>query len=185
MYDLSRIFTNSNLKILRLLKKEEGLYIREIAERLALSPFSIHNSIKLFYTMGFVEEKKVKNRKTIYLVRDNPLLKIIFSLINFSDISENINFKKLVKLGNVGVYGSFASGGDTKESDIDLWFYKQEKVSNIEIIEITREIEKDFGMEVNLLVLNDLKIKNMMENDPEFFYRLKLSSIAVNDYVFG
>ena len=185
MYDLSHIFTKSNLKILRLLKKEEGLYIREIAERLAISPFSVHNSIKLFKRLGFVEVKKVKNRKTIYLVRDNPILKKMVSLINISDLSGNKNFKRLMKSGKVGVYGSFASGEDTKESDIDLWCYKQEKVSNIELREITREIEKDFGMEVKLFVLSDSKIKDIMDNDPEFFYRLKLSSIAVNGDVFG
>ncbi|MCL7474585.1 MAG: nucleotidyltransferase domain-containing protein [ANME-2 cluster archaeon] len=185
MYDLSHVFTKSNLKILRLLKKEEGLYIREIAEILAISPFSVHNSFKLFKKLGFFEEKKVKNRKTIYLVRDNPILKKIFSLINISDLSGNESFKKLIKSGKVGVYGSFASGEDTKESDIDLWFYKQENVSYIELREITREIEKDFGMEVKLLVLHDSKIKDIMENDPEFFYRLKLSSIAVNGDVFG
>ncbi|MCK4936998.1 MAG: nucleotidyltransferase domain-containing protein [Methanosarcinales archaeon] len=185
MYDLSYVFTKSNLKILRLLKKEEGLYIREIAERLAISPFSVHNSIKLFKRFGFVKEKKVKNRKTIYLVRDNPILKKIFSLINISDLSENKNFKQLMKSGKVGIYGSFASGEDTIESDIDLWCYKQENVSNIELREITREIEKDFGMEVKLFVLSDSKIKIIMENDPEFFYRLKLGSIAVNGDVFG
>jgi len=106
MYDLSHLFTKSKLKLLRLLKKEEGLYIREIAERLAISPFSVHNSIKLFKKLGFVEVKKVKNRKTIYLVRDNPILKNIFSLINISDLSGNKNFKRLMKSGKVGVYGS-------------------------------------------------------------------------------
>ena len=40
-------------------------------------------------------------------------------------------------------------------------------------------------MEVKLFVLSDSKIKDIMDNDPEFFYRLKLSSIAVNGDVFG
>lgn len=185
MYDLSKIFNRSNIKILSLLKKEDGLYIREIAEILDLSTFSVHKSIKLFKKMRFIEEKKVKNRKTIYLIRQDPLLVKIISLVNLSEIVNNKNFKRLTKFGKVGIYGSFGSGEDDKESDIDLWFYPLEKISNIELKEITREIEKEFKMEVKLLVLNTSKINDLMQNDPEFYYRLKLSSIAINGDIFG
>jgi DNA-binding MarR family transcriptional regulator len=185
VYDLSKIFNRSNIRILSLLKKEDGLYIREIAERLDISPFSVHKSIKLFNKMGFIEEKKVKNRKTIYLIRQDPLLIKIISLINISEIIENKNFIKLTKFGKIGIYGSFGSGEDVKESDIDLWFFPLEKISNIELKEITREIEKEFEMEVKLLVLDNSKIHDFMQNDPEFYYRLKLSSIAINGDIFG
>jgi predicted nucleotidyltransferase len=127
----------------------------------------------------------VKNRKTIYLIRQDPLLIKIISLINISEIIENKNFIKLTKFGKIGIYGSFGSGEDVKESDIDLWFFPLEKISNIELKEITREIEKEFEMEVKLLVLDNSKIHDFMQNDPEFYYRLKLSSIAINGDIFG
>lgn len=185
MYNLTNIFNKSNLKILDLLKKEDGLYIREIAEKLKLSPFAVHNSVKLFKKNGLIKEKKVKNRKTVYLNRDNPVLKKIISLINTSDLMANKNFQRLRKAGKVGIYGSFASGEDTKGSDIDLWIYPLSKVLSIELREITRKIEKDFEMEVKLLVLDDSKIKDLMKNDPEFYYRLKLISVAIDGDIFG
>lgn len=185
MYDIEKVFNKSNLKILRLLKKEGGLYIREIAENLSLSPFAVHNSIKLFKKLDFVKEKKVKNRKTVYLERENPVLKKIISLINVSDLIANKNFLRLRKEGKVGVYGSFALGEDVKESDIDLWVYPLREVSSIELREITREIERDVEMEVKLLVLDDSKIKELRENDPEFHWRLKLTSIFMDGDVFG
>jgi predicted nucleotidyltransferase len=185
MNELGRVFSKTNLKILKLLKKEEGLYIREIAERLSLSPFAVHNSVKLFKELGFAKEKKVKNRKTVYLKRDNALLKKIISLINISDLAANRNFRRLRKIGKVGVYGSFASGEDTRESDIDLWVYPLKKASSNELREITRGIEKDFEIEVRLLVLNDSKIRDLRDKDPEFYYRLKLTSVFEDGDVFG
>jgi len=179
-HSLRQVFNKSNLRILQLLKKEEGLYIREIAEKLSISPFAVHNAVKIFKNLGFVREKRVKNRKAIYLNRDNPILKKILSLINIYDLMTNKNFQKLRKKGRVGVYGSFASGEDTKDSDVDLWIYPKKKISSIELREITREIERDFGMEVKLLILNDSKIKDLMENDPEFYYRLKLTSVILD-----
>lgn len=179
-HSLREIFNKSSLRILQLLKKEEGLYIREIAEKLSISPFTVHNAVKLFKNFGFVREIEVKNRKAIYLKRNNPLLKKIFSLVNIYDLITNKNFQKLRKKGIVGVYGSFASGEDTKDSDIDLWIYPKKKISSIELREITREIERDFGTEVKLLILTDSKIKDLMENDPEFYYRLKLTSIVLD-----
>ncbi|WP_456473742.1 HVO_A0114 family putative DNA-binding protein [Candidatus Pyrohabitans sp.] len=184
MYDLIKVFNKSNLKILMLLKREEGMYIREIAERLDLSPYTVHNAIKLFKKFGFISEEKVKNRKTIYINRNNPILIKIISLINIYLILENKNFQKLRKFGKVGIYGSFASGEDTKESDIDLWIYPFTETSALELRGILREIEKDFEMEVRLLILNDSKIKDLRENDPEFYYRLKLASVALDGDVF-
>lgn len=185
MHDLRQVFSKTNLKILRLIKREEGLYVREIAERLSVSPFAVHKSVKLFKNLGFVKEKKVKNRKTVYLERANAILQRTISLINISDLVTNKNFQRLRDIGKVGVYGSFASGEDTRESDIDLWIYPFSKISDIGLREITREIERDFETEVRLLVLNDSKIRELRENDPEFYYRLKLTSIFVDGDVFG
>jgi len=79
--DLSEVFTKKNIEILRLLF-EENLHIRDIANRLGISPGKVHNSIKIFKKNNLVTETKEKNRKIISLNKNNPALNEINNLIN-------------------------------------------------------------------------------------------------------
>lgn len=176
MNSLIKIFTEKRIRILKLVLEHDGLYIREIAERAGMNPASVHNAIKLFGKMDIVSEKMVKNKKTITANRNNTILKKIKSLLNISELYDKKSFKELEKYGKVGIYGSFARGEDTPESDIDLWIYSNNKIDAIKLRNITRELERIFGKEVKLLILDGVKIKRLKEKDPEFYFRLKLTS---------
>ncbi|MDL5502733.1 MAG: hypothetical protein QSU88_05905, partial [Candidatus Methanoperedens sp.] len=62
------------------------------------------------------------------------------------------------------------------QSDIDMWIYTKNHSDVIKLKNITRKIETDFRKEVKLLLLTDKKIEDLKENDPEFYFRLKLTS---------
>lgn len=180
MNDLNRLFSKKNQIILKELASKNESYIREISENTGASPALVHQTVKLFKKLGFIKEKKLKNKKILSFDRDNLLLGKIRQLINIYEMQNHGSFKELKKHGTVGIYGSFAAGKDTPESDIDLWIYARDNVNAIELKNITRKIETDFKKEVKLLVLTDKKIKNLKEHDPEFYFRLKLTS-AGND----
>lgn len=183
MNDLSKVFTKNNIKILELIGSE-ALHIREIAERTSTSPATVHQAIKLFKKLDFVIEKKIKNRKVVSLNRKNVLLRKVRSLININKLVSSKAYKKLKQYGVVGIYGSFARGEDVPESDVDLWVYSKERTSVIKLKSIIRSLSKDLGKETRLLMLTDKKIKELKEKDPEFYYRLKLTSVVLNGYVF-
>jgi predicted nucleotidyltransferase len=178
MNDLSRLFTKKNLIILKDIAGESGTYIREISENTGTSPARVHQAIKLFKKFGFIKVEKIKNKKMIFLNRENILLNKIRQLINIYDLQSHGSFKELKRHGSVGIYGSFAAGKDMPESDIDLWIYTKNHVDAVKIKKVTRELEIDFKKEVKLLVLTDKKIKDLKENDPEFYFRLKLTSVG-------
>ena len=180
-----RLFNESTLKMLKLITLHDDLHVREIAERLGISPATVHYNITLLKKMGIIAERAVKNRKVVVLKRENIILKKLKSLINIYEFINHPAFKELERVGNVGIYGSFASGEDLPESDIDVWIYsEQQRISIIDLKPITRKIEKRFGKDVKILVLTNEKIKKLKENDPEFYYRLKLTSIFLNGDVF-
>ena len=79
--ELSEVFTKKNIEILRLLF-EENLHIRDIANRLGISPGKVHNSIKIFKKNNLVIETKEKNKKIISLNKNNTSLNEINNLIN-------------------------------------------------------------------------------------------------------
>jgi len=78
--DLSKIFTKKNIEILNLLEKE-SLHIRDIADKLNISPAKVHNTIQLFKSHNIINEIKDKNRIIIKLNKNNKLLKNIENLI--------------------------------------------------------------------------------------------------------
>jgi len=83
--ELSKIFTKKNIEILDLLFRE-SLHIRDIAEKLKISPAQVHNTIQTFKENSLVKEIQEKNRKIITLARENPMLKEIENLLNVEGI---------------------------------------------------------------------------------------------------
>lgn len=178
MNDLSKLFTKKNLLILKEIAGKTDTYIREISENTGTSPAQVHQAVKLFKKLGFIKEKKLKNKKIISLDRDNVILGKARQLINIYALLKHNSFKELKRRGSMGVYGSFAAGKDTPESDIDMWIYSKNHIDAIALKNITRKLETDFKREVKLLVLTDKKIKDLKEKDPEFYFRLKLTSVG-------
>ena len=88
--DLSKIFTKKNIEILDLLFRE-SLHIRDIAEKLSISPAQVHNTIQIFKENELVREIQEKNRKIITLNRENPLLEDMETLLNI-DGAEKISY---------------------------------------------------------------------------------------------
>jgi len=78
--ELTKLFTKKNIEILELLEKE-SLHIRDIADKLGISPAKVHGTIQLFKKHNIVNEIKDKNKKIIKLNKNNRLLKNIESLM--------------------------------------------------------------------------------------------------------
>jgi len=85
--ELNKLFTKKNLMILELLEKE-NLHIREIAERLEISPAKVHSTIKLFKKNDLINETRDKNKIIIKLNKNNQLLKNIESLLKMDETKE-------------------------------------------------------------------------------------------------
>ena len=85
--ELSKIFTKKNIEILNLLEKE-SLHIRDIADRLKISPAKVHGTIQLFKKHNIVNEIKDKNKKIIRLNKNNKLLKNIENLMETEETKE-------------------------------------------------------------------------------------------------
>ena len=95
--DLSRIFTKKNIEILDLLFRE-SLHIRDIAEKLSISPAQVHNTIKIFKENNMVSEIREKNRKIITLNRENPLMGDIENLLNIDGVENLPHGEEKIKL---------------------------------------------------------------------------------------
>jgi predicted DNA-binding protein YlxM (UPF0122 family) len=173
--DLISILTKNNVNIIKLLCKE-NLHIRDIADKLNYSPSSVHKLIQNLKKYNAIEEIKQKNRLIIKLNNNNTIINEIKRIINFNDLINSKSYKKLKSFGKIGVYGSFAKGTNDLGSDIDLWLLT--KKSELELRPLLRQLGLDLGYKVNILILSEKKIKQIKNEDYEFYIRLKLTSIG-------
>jgi predicted nucleotidyltransferase len=178
---LSEIFTKKTLEIIELLFLQPA-YIREIAEKINSSAGFVHAKIQILKRHNLVKETKIKNKKVIQINQNNLILRKIKSLMNITKITSSRNYKKLEKIGKVGIYGSFAEGIDDVKSDIDLWILTNK--SSLQFASIIRNLEKEMNKKINLLILNNKKIKKLKKHDYEFYIRLRLTSITKYGGVF-
>jgi len=93
--NISEVFTKKNIEILRLLSRE-SLHIRDIANKLDISPAKVHATIKVFKKNNLIKENKEKNKIIISLNKESSLLKNIQKLLN-ADV-EDISFESKIDI---------------------------------------------------------------------------------------
>ena len=86
--DISELFTKKNIEILHLLEKER-LHIRDIAQKLDISPARVSTAIQLFGNYGLVKEYKDKNRTMITLNQESTLLKNMLQVLGSNETSSH------------------------------------------------------------------------------------------------
>lgn len=171
--NIINILTKTNVKIIKMIDRE-NLHLRDIADKLKVSPGSVHKLVSILKKEKIVKETTHKNRINISLDRNNPIARELKEVINFNDIINSPAYKKLKKTGNTGFYGSYANGTNDNNSDLDLWVKTEKK--EIEIRPVIRELENQLNVKINPLLLTKSKIESLKKHDPEFHIRLRLTS---------
>ena len=95
--DITGIFTKKNIEILNLLSKE-SLHMRDIANKLEISPAKVHSTIQLFKKNNLIKENKEKNKIIISLNRGSLLLRNIQNLLDVSN--EDASFEPKISIFN-------------------------------------------------------------------------------------
>jgi len=182
MNNLYKIFNKNILRAIDSLSRGE-FYLRGIASSLKISPSAAHAIIKKLLKLKFVTISKQQNKRIITLNTDNLFLQKIKSLINLDKILSSRAYRELCKLGAASIYGSFSEGKNDKHSDLDLWVYG-EKVDPVKVSKVASLFEKELKVETNILVLNKNKLERLKKNDPEFYTRLKFTSVPKREEIF-
>ena len=127
MFSKHLVFTNPQ-KVLRFLLVYSGklCYEREIARGARISYGSANYVLNQFYKQGLVQ-KKTEGRMCYYSIDiSNPYIKEIKILNNLLLIEPLI--EKLKSWAHkIILYGSWAQGTDTQESDIDIFVVTSDK----------------------------------------------------------
>jgi len=171
--DLVRLFgSKERMKILEHAMLREDLRVTTIARELGLSKGLVSGYLRLLQESGLVEE----TRKGDLSPTNNPAARQVKKLLNMVRIDPRRLNKRGIR--GMGVYGSWAEGTNTVDSDADIWLKVKEYPSQEYLAVLSAELRKMLGCEIRLLVLTPSKTREVTK-DSVFFSNLRNNSILL------
>jgi predicted nucleotidyltransferase len=164
--------TKERIKILnRVIYKSDYISVNKIARDIKLSNGLVSKYLNLISKEGII--KRVDGK---FVVKNSIQTKTVKILLNLNAFDADF-FKKYRFVKGSGLYGSFAKGTNTEESDIDLWLFI-EKTKESDLASMTTELRRHFG-NVKPLYLTKEKIQLLKKEDMAFYHSLTYGSIII------
>ena len=161
---IEKLFTSKNrIKVLGYLFFEsEMLGVREISRKLGIAPSGIKREVDNLEELGIIKKmggKIVIDKSCNYI---NDLKNILIKTDYINEPIRNIFEKESVEF--VVLYGSFACGEYTKESDIDLLVIGD--ISEEKVFDLVEDLERKIKRDVNPIVWT---LENLNKNKKKGF----------------
>ncbi len=160
---------------------EREFHIRELAKIVKVSPTTATSYLEDFKRENLLEKSKSRN---VILYRANSQSSI------FRETKKYINILKILKSGLVEylnrqlnypeaiiLFGSYARGENTKQSDIDLFVLTSSKRELL-----LREYETKLGTNIQLFIYNRKEIQNMKSNNKNLLNNI-LNGIKLSGFI--
>ncbi len=163
--------TEERSRILEHVMFRENLRVTQISRALNLSKGLVSRFMRTLQANGLV--RKAGN---LYTPTDDFVAREVRRLINLS----KVKLRRIDKEGieGLGLYGSWARGTNTIESDLDVWVKAKEYPHQEYLATLSSQLRKMFGGEVRLLVLTPTKLEQIRADDV-FFSNLVRDSILL------
>lgn len=164
------ISDNKNTKIIRTILEdpEKELQVRKVAKEIKTSAASVSITLSKLKKLGLIKRKKIDI--------SNPKVRALKILFNIEIISNEItHIKKSVPAKGIGIYGSWANGTNTKESDLDIWIKTEKQPAAMEIAELRAKLRKKLKVEPSLLFLTKQKVEEIRKTNPPLYFSIVYS----------
>jgi predicted nucleotidyltransferase len=171
MYLQELFSTDERLRILEHVMLREDQRVSMISRECGLSKGLVSQFMRTLQANGLV--RKVGN---LYSPTDNFISREVRRIINLSKVRVRRMDRRSI-LG-LGLYGSWARGTNTIESDVDVWVKTDRYPSQEYLAAFSSQLRKMFGTEVRLLVLTSEKI-GQIKTDEVFHFNLRKDSIVL------
>jgi len=149
--------SRTRLKLLKLflMEREREFYLRELGRLTGENLNSLRLELRNLAKAGIIAERRSGNQKLYRADRSCPvheeLRRLVIKTVGLGDAIR----VKLTKLGGVKyalIFGSFASGEEVAESDIDLLMIGD--VDEEQMVETVRNLEEEMSREINYILWN-------------------------------
>ncbi|MBP1911000.1 nucleotidyltransferase domain-containing protein [Thermococcus stetteri] len=165
--------TPERVKILEEVLQKNAVGVEEVSRKLGVSKGLVSKTLHLLLKHGIA----VKKGRKFHII-DSPKTRELKRFLNFIVLSEKLKGLKEDWILALGIYGSFASGENREDSDIDVWvFAKREEL--IKSARLKKRISELTGRDADLIVLTPSRISRLQKEDPIFYYSLVYGSMVI------
>jgi predicted nucleotidyltransferase len=155
---------------------EEKIRVRNLARTTEVSPSLVSNTVSELKKSGMINENKVG-----FLHPSVKATKILLNIRKINAIKLIAKAKKLFKnCKGIGLYGSWAKGTNTRDSDLDMWIIA-EKEDDKNKTELRRLVKQKLETEINIIVLTQKRLNELREKDFVFYSALHHSFVLWGD----
>jgi predicted nucleotidyltransferase len=172
----SLISSRVRVKLLMLLTlfPDTGMNINELSRKTGYAPRGVEKELKNLLSGGILKRDIVGNQHRYQLDPRCPILQEIKSIMN-----KTVGVAELVKqaitpaereIDVAFIYGSFASGDYSNDSDIDLFVVG--RVSGLELAGLLGPVQNEVGRAINPVLFSPEEFKERRSRDDHFLSRV-------------
>jgi predicted nucleotidyltransferase len=170
---LTELFkTKERVRIISYILYHKSLTVNQVSNETGITKGLVSRYLKYVHGVGLFT--KTKNS---YQPIDCAHTRAIKLLLNLNKI--NINSLDISWTTGIGIFGSWAQGTNTYESDLDIWVKVDAYPAEYQLARLQRDISAMAGLEVNMLVLTPEKMKLIKMADQPFYNSLLQTSIVL------
>lgn len=170
---LTELFkTRERVKILNYTFYTDKSSVTEISRETKVSKGLVSRFMKYLEKTGLIE----KYGRT-YHPKVNEKTRAIKVLLNLEKI--DLDLDTLDWADSIGIYGSWASGENTFESDFDVWVFVKKYPSEYKISKLHKDLQDMAQSEVNMLILTPEKLERLKNTDKPFYNSILRNSIIL------
>jgi predicted nucleotidyltransferase len=170
---LSKLFkTEERIKILYYV-----LYREESSVSKAARETGTNKGLVSRYLDMLAELDLILRKNRTYHLAESPKVRAIKVLLNLEKIK--VGKIRFDWIRGLGIFGSWAIGTNTVESDLDVWVRADSYPPELEIAKLQDILKTMAGCETNLVVLTPQKMKEIREKDAPFYNSLLRESIVL------
>jgi predicted nucleotidyltransferase len=170
---LTELFkTKERVRIISYIIYQKNFTVNQVSNETGVTKGLVSRYLKYVHGTGLL----TKSRQ-LYQLEDcahTRALKLLLSLNKINIKSLDIDWTT-----GIGIFGSWAQGTNTYESDLDLWIKVDTYPTEYQLARLQRDISAMVGAEVNMLVLTPEKMKSIKKADQPFYNSLLRTSIVL------
>lgn len=153
-----------------LLHPEREYYLRQFCSLHGLAPRSVSLELANLENIELIIRRPV-GKTIFYIANRNHILfadlqRIFFKTVGLADVIRKVLESFVANISLAFIYGSFANGEFTTESDVDLMIIG--KVSTLLLSEALGNAGQQLGREINYAVFPENEVKERLANNDHF-----------------
>lgn len=174
MDKLENLFSWANYNLLKVFFEYDGPFsFTALLKNSKMSRDALNKSLKTLQENDLIEQKLISKAK-LYYAKDNILFKTLKKYYNYQTIYNKISSLKKDNL-EIYLFGSYASGENKEDSDVDLLVICNNKQIVAEIDKKTKDLNK----ETQIIFKTLIEYAKMEKESPSFYSSINKTKIRL------